>query len=274
MRDPVELRVSILRQSLHNLYRFNRFFVVRLEGNRVPELRGAVTTALSPADQIEAAGSAERLDVYAMAALGGYHLFSIMQGHAFEGIEEDEFLHSLAEMIASRRHRTPPPNPTGRSPSRLIRRDRDGTQRVSDAGSSTSGSRLKSTIPVPALTRNSGDTSLISGRRPFAHQAKVCNNILRYAPSVNLGAYNWSLYVAPLSNNGGQARGGQLHSQRSFRHSMVFSEPQAMTTSSSRATNRVSGIDSFPAPGTGMPLQDDIVIARQRWPDWLYVATV
>ena len=34
----------------------------------------------------------------AMAALGGYHLFSIMQGHPFDGIDEGEFVQMLARM--------------------------------------------------------------------------------------------------------------------------------------------------------------------------------
>jgi hypothetical protein len=37
-----------------------------------------------------------------MAALGGYHLFSIMQGQPFNGLDEDEFLGVLAEFVDQR----------------------------------------------------------------------------------------------------------------------------------------------------------------------------
>jgi AcrR family transcriptional regulator len=102
--DPVERRVSIFRQLLRDLHRFNPYFALVLEEGTVPpELRAAVRSALQPDPEDSGDGvDVERLDPYAMAALGGYHLFSIMQGRPFEGIKEDQFLRTLAEMTERR----------------------------------------------------------------------------------------------------------------------------------------------------------------------------
>lgn len=85
---------------LEDLGRFDKIFGLMLsQGDRVPELRRAVRAAVRP-DESPAAPDEQALHVIAMAALGGYHLFSIMQGQEFHGVEEEDFLQMLADLTA------------------------------------------------------------------------------------------------------------------------------------------------------------------------------
>ena len=89
----------MLRLALRDLQRFDRLFRLMLtEGERVPELAQAITTALQrPADDF--AGQDDPTTVLALAALGGYHLMSTMHGRPFQGVSEDEFIEYLAKLI-------------------------------------------------------------------------------------------------------------------------------------------------------------------------------
>lgn len=103
--DPTERQIRIYRQTLEDLGRFDKIFGLMLsQGDRVPDLQEAVRTAVQPREE-PAAGESRALHTVAMAALGGYHLFSIMQGQAFHGLEEDDFLEMLAYLTAPRSQR-------------------------------------------------------------------------------------------------------------------------------------------------------------------------
>jgi len=101
--DPVERRKQVYEQMLHDMRRYDRLFRLMLnEGDRVPALRQAIWAALqrpvrSPPEERDA------VDAVAMAALGGYHLFSMMQGRPFNGVGEDRFLNTLVESTRPRR---------------------------------------------------------------------------------------------------------------------------------------------------------------------------
>jgi AcrR family transcriptional regulator len=101
--DPVERRKQVYEQMLHDMRRYDRLFRLMLnEGDRVPALREAIWAALqrpirSPPEERDV------VDAVAMAALGGYHLFSMMQGRPFNGVVEDRFLNTLVESTRPRR---------------------------------------------------------------------------------------------------------------------------------------------------------------------------
>jgi AcrR family transcriptional regulator len=101
--DPGERRTQLYQQMLHDMRRYDRLFRLMLnEGDRVPALREAIWAALqrtvrSPPEQRDV------VDAIAMAALGGYHLFSTMQGRPFNGVAEDLFLSTLVESTKPRR---------------------------------------------------------------------------------------------------------------------------------------------------------------------------
>jgi AcrR family transcriptional regulator len=99
LSDATERDERVYKQMLDDLRRFNRFFALMLDqGDRNPELRSAVQAALHPDTNGETAAE-EPLETFAMAALGGYHLFSIMQGQPFNGIEEEPFLRMLVQLV-------------------------------------------------------------------------------------------------------------------------------------------------------------------------------
>jgi hypothetical protein len=85
-------------QALHDFRRFDRLFRLMLnEGDRAPELREAIWSAL----QKPMEGGRHDEDVVgaiAMAALGGYHLFSMMQGHPYNGIGDERFVRTLVDL--------------------------------------------------------------------------------------------------------------------------------------------------------------------------------
>jgi AcrR family transcriptional regulator len=96
--DPLERSAKVYKQMLDDLRRFDRLFGLMLsQGDRVPELREAIRAAVQPRET-DATPEEQAVHAVAMAALGGYHLFSIMQGHPFDGIDESEFVQMLARM--------------------------------------------------------------------------------------------------------------------------------------------------------------------------------
>ncbi|MBL7620340.1 TetR/AcrR family transcriptional regulator [Frankia sp. AgB1.8] len=100
--DPAEHRLRTYEQLLHDVRRFDRLFRLMLnEGDRVPELRTAIWTALARPVLADPRGQ-DVVDAIAVAALGGYHLFSTMQGHPFNGVGQDQFLRTLVELTSPR----------------------------------------------------------------------------------------------------------------------------------------------------------------------------
>ncbi|MCL2730808.1 MAG: TetR/AcrR family transcriptional regulator [Actinomycetia bacterium] len=96
--DPAERRLRDYRERLHDMRRCDRLFRLMLnEGDRVAELREAVWDAL----RVPVKGNPDTGDVItavAEAAIGGYHLFSLMQGRPYNGVAEDTFLRELVQV--------------------------------------------------------------------------------------------------------------------------------------------------------------------------------
>lgn len=96
--DPAERRLRDYRQRLHDMRRCDRLFRLMLnEGDRVPELREAVWAALRvPVKDKPETGDV--ISAVAESAIGGYHLFSLMQGRPYNGVAEDQFLRELVAL--------------------------------------------------------------------------------------------------------------------------------------------------------------------------------
>jgi AcrR family transcriptional regulator len=96
--DPAERRLRSYRQRLHDMRRCDRLFRLMLnEGDRVPELREAVWAALRVPVKDEPE-TGDVIEAVAESAIGGYHLFSIMQGRPYNGVSEEQFLRELVEL--------------------------------------------------------------------------------------------------------------------------------------------------------------------------------
>jgi AcrR family transcriptional regulator len=106
--DPAARALAAYAQRLHDLRRFDRLFRLMLtDGDRVPQLRQAIWTVL--AVPVKATIDEEDVvEAVAEAALGGYHLFSIMQGRPYNGVIEEQFLRALVDMTAPHDHRHGP----------------------------------------------------------------------------------------------------------------------------------------------------------------------
>ncbi|WP_264024593.1 TetR/AcrR family transcriptional regulator [Mycolicibacterium pyrenivorans] len=94
--DAHEVREVVLQRMLRAIQRFDRLFrLILSEGDRIPELRDVIGTAL--------AGLGESLtwkehptEVLLLSALGGYHFFGLVQAQPFQGASEEEFISALA----------------------------------------------------------------------------------------------------------------------------------------------------------------------------------
>jgi AcrR family transcriptional regulator len=101
--SPEQRRLRAYRSRLHDMRRCNRLFRLMLsEGERVPELQKAVWAALRVPEK-DAPGEADVITAVAEAAIGGYHLFSLMQGRPYNGVAEDQFLEELVTLTMSGR---------------------------------------------------------------------------------------------------------------------------------------------------------------------------
>lgn len=97
--DPHERRVLGLELALRDIRRFDRLNrLVLTEGDRVPELREAITAALQAPSELSA-GDQSPIVVVALAALSGYHVSSLVQGRPFQGLAEADFLEALARLM-------------------------------------------------------------------------------------------------------------------------------------------------------------------------------
>lgn len=94
--DQRLVREVVLQRMLRAIRRFDRLFrLILSEGDRIPELRDVIGTAL--------AGLGESLtwqehpaEVLLLSALGGYHFFGLVQAQPFQGASEEEFISALA----------------------------------------------------------------------------------------------------------------------------------------------------------------------------------
>jgi AcrR family transcriptional regulator len=99
-----EYRLHVYEQLLGDLQRFDRLFRLMLnEGDRVPELRAAIWTALQR-PVVADPQQEDILGAIAVTAIGGYHLFSTMQGHPFNGIGQEQFLRTLVAITSPSAH--------------------------------------------------------------------------------------------------------------------------------------------------------------------------
>ena len=91
-------RAQVYELILRDVQRFERLYRLMLnEGDRVPELREAIWAALQrPAKNPPDRDSA--VDAIAMAALGGYFIFSKMQGRPFNNVDEELFIETLVSL--------------------------------------------------------------------------------------------------------------------------------------------------------------------------------
>jgi AcrR family transcriptional regulator len=96
-----EDREEGLAGALRDIRRFDRLLrLAMVDGDRVPQVREALATALKgPGDQIHWADSPEL--VVALAALGGYHVMSLLQGRPFLDMPEAEFLAAVARLTGA-----------------------------------------------------------------------------------------------------------------------------------------------------------------------------
>jgi hypothetical protein len=100
--DTDEWRTLWYEQMLRDVHRFDRLFRLMLnEGDRVPELREAIWEALRHPTQWPT-GREHAVDAVAQAALGGYHLFSLMQGEPYNGVSQQEFIATLVALTTRR----------------------------------------------------------------------------------------------------------------------------------------------------------------------------
>jgi AcrR family transcriptional regulator len=105
--DAEERRVLEFDQVLKNIRLFDRLFRLMLtEGDRVPELREAIWSAVQRPAR-ERPGADDASDAIAMAALGGYHFFSMMQGRPFNNVSQDLFVRTLVRLVGTGRGRAP-----------------------------------------------------------------------------------------------------------------------------------------------------------------------
>jgi len=94
------------QQAMRDIARFDRLFRLLLtEGERLPQLRATMARALAPMRGGSESWTEEPTVVVAIAALGGYHYLSVMQGRPFEGMAEGDFISALVEL--TRRARQP-----------------------------------------------------------------------------------------------------------------------------------------------------------------------
>jgi AcrR family transcriptional regulator len=96
--EPAARNRQRYTQVLHDMGRFDRLHRLMVnEGDRVPELREAIWAALQrPAEHATANDAVT--DAIALAALGGYHFLSQMQGRPFNGIAARDFVEALVAM--------------------------------------------------------------------------------------------------------------------------------------------------------------------------------
>ena len=98
--DPREDFAARATQTLRDMRRFDRLLRLLLaERDRVPELRDTIVAALR-ASQALGPWMDDPVVLVTVAALAGYHQFGLVDGGPFAGVGEDEFVRTLASLIA------------------------------------------------------------------------------------------------------------------------------------------------------------------------------
>ncbi|MFI5046320.1 MAG: TetR/AcrR family transcriptional regulator [Acidimicrobiia bacterium] len=96
--DPDEWHARLYEQLLVDIRSFDRLFRLMLnEGERVAEIREAIWAALQQPTE-DAIGNEPAMHAVVGAALGGYHLFSMMQGRPYNGVSQEEFIGTLVAL--------------------------------------------------------------------------------------------------------------------------------------------------------------------------------
>ena len=98
--DPRGGFAAMAEQILRDLRRFDRLFRLMLtEGERVPEVRDAVTAALRSSGAVSWAE--DPVLAVAIAALVGLHTFGLMGGGSNSMVSQDVFISTLAELTGN-----------------------------------------------------------------------------------------------------------------------------------------------------------------------------
>jgi AcrR family transcriptional regulator len=98
--DPQEDIAARARQTLHDMRRFDRLLRLLLaEGDQMPELRETIVSALRSSEAL-GPWMDEPVVLVTVAALSGYHLFSLVESGPFAGVDETTFVTTLASLIA------------------------------------------------------------------------------------------------------------------------------------------------------------------------------
>lgn len=95
--DPVEGFTVVAEQVLRDLRRFHRLFHLMLtDGERVPEVRDAIVTALQGSGAV--AWMDDPVTMVGITALLGFHVFGLFGGSAMKVVSKDEFIRALAKL--------------------------------------------------------------------------------------------------------------------------------------------------------------------------------
>lgn len=94
--DQRLVREVVLQRMLRAIRRFDRLFrLILSEGDRIPELRDVIGTALAGLGR-SLTWKEHPTEVLLLSALGGYHFFGLVQAQPFQGASEEEFISTLA----------------------------------------------------------------------------------------------------------------------------------------------------------------------------------
>ncbi|HEY5698362.1 MAG TPA: helix-turn-helix domain-containing protein [Acidimicrobiales bacterium] len=98
--DPQEAFAARAAQTLRDMRRFDRLLRLLLaERDRVPELRDTIVSALGASEAL-GPWMDDPVVLVTVAALAGYHQFGLVDGGPFSGVDEAEFIATLASLIA------------------------------------------------------------------------------------------------------------------------------------------------------------------------------
>ena len=98
--DPREAFAARAAQTLRDMRRFDRLLRLLLaERDRVPELRDTIVSALGASEAL-GPWMDDPVVLVTVAALAGYHQFGLVDGGPFSGVDEAEFIATLASLIA------------------------------------------------------------------------------------------------------------------------------------------------------------------------------
>jgi AcrR family transcriptional regulator len=98
--DPQEAFAARAAQTLRDMRRFDRLLRLLLaERDRVPDLRDTIVSALGASEAL-GPWMDDPVVLVTVAALAGYHQFGLVDGGPFSGVDEAEFIATLASLIA------------------------------------------------------------------------------------------------------------------------------------------------------------------------------